>query len=125
MILYDCENYENCPKMIQPIVEKIEKNVLNTMFVGCWGVYCKKSENIERKYKKGVKTDTLVEYGGKVTAELMELYSKRKNIDCVILGGDNVYSTLIDLIPTTKSEENIYKVKSHDILGQLKEGYIN
>ena len=125
MILYDCENYQNCPKMIQPKVEKIEKNVLNTMFVGCWGVYCKKGESIERKYKKGIKTDTLVEYGGWITSELMAVYSKQKNIDCVILGGDNVYSTIIDFIPTTKSEENIYKIKSHDILGQLKEGYVN
>jgi hypothetical protein len=129
MFWYDCENYDNCPKMIEK-VEKINKNILNTMFVGCWGVYCKKGRSIERKYKKdkkkGIKKkEDDVEYGGGIASDLMGEYSNNKNIDCVILGGDNVYSTLIDSKPENEKELNEYKIKSHDILGQLKEGYIN
>ena len=129
MFWYDCENYDNCPKMIEK-VEKIKKNILNTMFVGCWGVYCKKGKSIERKYKKDKKKsikkkEETVEYGGGVASDLMSEYSKNKNIDCVILGGDNVYSTLIDSIPENEKELGEYKIKSHDMLGQLKEGYIN
>jgi hypothetical protein len=129
MFWYDCENYDNCPKMIEK-VEKIKKNILNTMFVGCWGVYCKKGKSIERKYKKDKKKsikkkEETVEYGGGIASDLMSEYSKNKNIDCVILGGDNVYSTLIDSIPENEKELDEYKIKSHDMLGQLKEGYIN
>jgi hypothetical protein len=129
MFWYDCEIYDNCPKMIEK-VEKIKKNILNTMFVGCWGVYCKKGESFERKYKKDKKKsikkkEDKVEYGGGVASDLMGEYSKSKNIDCVILGGDNVYSTLINFIPENEKELNEYKIKSHDMLGQLKEGYIN
>lgn len=130
MFWYDCENYDNCPKMIEK-VEKIKKNILNTMFVGCWGVYCKKGKSIERKYKKDKKKksikkkEEIVEYGGGIASDLMSEYSKNKNIDCVILGGDNVYSTLIDFKPENEKEINEYKIKSHDMLGQLKEGYIN
>jgi hypothetical protein len=130
MFWYDCENYDNCPKMIEK-VEKIKKNILNTMFVGCWGVYCKKGKSIERKYKKDKKKKSIkkkeetVEYGGGIASDLMSEYSKNKNIDCVILGGDNVYSTLINSIPENEKELDEYKIKSHDILGQLKEGYIN
>ena len=124
----DCKNYDNCPKMIEK-VEKIKKNILNTMFVGCWGVYCKKGESIERKYKEDKKKsikkkEETVEYGGGIASDLMGEYSKNKNIDCVILGGDNVYSTLIDFIPANYEELPQYKIKSHDILKQLEEGYI-
>ena len=35
-----------------------------------------------------------------------------KNIDCVILAGDNVYSTLIDYEPKNNDEIEKYKIKS-------------
>lgn len=79
--LFNCNNYDDCPKEFEG-KEKIDKDVFNLLFVGCWGVYCR--DDIEQDDS---------EYRQKIVSEAMAEYSKKKQIDVVILAGDNVYQS--------------------------------
>ena len=68
---------------------------------------------------------TEVVYGGKTASDLMIEYSKRYNIDAVVLAGDNVYSDPYYYEKYEKKFTKFDKNQLYLINKQLKEGYIN
>lgn len=122
----DCTNYndEKCPKALT-LINNIEKNKLELLFVGCWGVYCKDGEMDVIKYKKGEFKTSKGIFGGKSVAQGMAEYSMRNDIDAVILAGDNIYSRN----PTKEEMDNPknfpnLKDDLNDMELQFNEGFV-
>jgi hypothetical protein len=154
--MIDCNHYENCPKAITTDLVEFDKNVINFIFFGCWGTYCYdgKFNDIKFKYDEEKGKGKLKKedgfYVGKSAVDIMQKYSNKKEIEAVIIGGDNIYQThngdslskeLDDLLDTLNKElksihddsnkikyfENFKKKNTYDLLNnmdlQLKEGF--
>lgn len=122
----DCTNYndERCPKNISlENIDLTDKDTFNSIFLGCWGVYCKEGEHIAYKYKKReFKKDTKFYGQGYVIPDMVK-YSNTHQIDAVILAGDNVYGD----VPDRKLMERIQETGDSSLLfnieKQLREGF--
>jgi hypothetical protein len=103
--MYDCTNYDsdNCPKekKVKRVLKKF--HYLNTLLVGCWGVYCWYGYVQNKKYavkKEVVDDEKLFEifnnstelYGQKTVVRGMKQISKKIKPSALFLAGDNVYS---------------------------------
>ena len=108
--IFNCDNYDDCPKEFEG-EETIDKNVFNLLFVGCWGVYCR--DDIEEDGS---------EYRQKIVSIAMADYSKKNQIDVVILAGDNVYQSNDE---SKKSLPKELKVLKYDIDKQLDDGFLH
>ena len=108
--IFNCDNYDDCPKEFEG-EETIDKDVLNLLFVGCWGVYCR--DDIQDDL------DLESEYRQKIVSDAMAAYSKQNEIDVVILGGDNVYQSNDESI-----KKDDPKPLKYDIDSQLLYGFI-
>lgn len=109
----DCTNYndEKCPKALTLNTE-INKNNLQLLFVGCWGVYCREGEQDVIKYKKkGFTEPEKGIFGGRSVADGMSDFSRKNNVDAVILAGDNIYARN----PTE------YEIQNHLSIPNLKD----
>lgn len=108
--IFNCNNYDDCPKEFEG-EETIEKDVLTLLFVGCWGVYCR--DDIEENGS---------EYRQKIVSIAMADYSKKNQIDVVILAGDNVYQSNDE---SKKRLPKELKVLKYDIDKQLDDGFLH
>lgn len=120
----NCKNYYDCPKEKSIDTLYITNDVLETLFVGCWGTYCKKGQVTTGKFKEGKWKSQEVVYGEGYVVDSMINYSLNNNVDAVILGGDNVYSVSSDLI--SEEEKKLLKLgekSSYDIDKQISFGF--
>lgn len=123
-MLKNCTNYESvdCPKAVS-VKNRVDDTKMELLFVGCWGVYCRDGEMDQTKYKKGKFDTKKVVFGGKSVAQGMSEYSKRINVDSLILAGDNIYSRN----PTEEEMANPHKGLDetlYDMDLQLSEGFM-
>lgn len=125
----NCYNYDdiNCPKNMFLGDKIINKTEFHSLFLGCWGVYCKKGSHQAYKYKnKEEKFEIAYKtYGeGYVVSDMIN-YSQKNNLDAVILAGDNVYGDE----PDDKLKEKILKFGDNSLLynidKQLSTGFEN
>jgi hypothetical protein len=122
----NCENYYDCPKEKNMGVIYIDKNSLETIFVGCWGTYCKKGEVTTGKFKDGKWKKQEVIYGEGYVVDSMIEYSRNNDVEAVILAGDNVYSVPSDLVNDNEMVLLKSGLKSpYDIEKQLSIGFEN
>jgi hypothetical protein len=111
----DCTNYDdpNCPKGLTSD-SHINTPNLELLFVGCWGVYCKDGEVEMKTIKKGEVKISKETYGEKSVVESMTNYvNHNKNVNTVILAGDNIYSRSLtdeeELMITSKNWKEMKK----------------
>lgn len=114
----DCNNYENCPKLLSnPSLTK-EIIVSNTdykfklAFFGCWGVYGKDGIVEEFDIKKAKYYKAV--YGQQKVANKIKEYTRNNNVECLILAGDNIYGDTPNELQKEKSiniVKNIKKLK--------------
>ena len=76
--MINCNKYETCPKG-EKLYTNINRNNINLLFMGCWGVFCS-NELIKEQ-----------QYGGLSVANLMSEISNKFETRAVILAGDNIY----------------------------------
>jgi hypothetical protein len=152
----DCDNYNNetCKKgIIGPLIET-GKDELCFIFFGCWGTYCYEEPFELTKIKYDKEKDKIkfskneTKYVGKSAVKIMKQYSEKKEIQAVIIGGDNIYQspyfdvnklkdsdTLkeIEKIEDKKKKKNAFEAYKNSTLNdyindmdrQLKDGFEN
>ena len=119
----DCTDYTNCPKEII-YEEKIPDNVFTFLFVGCWGVYCKKGKHKVAKYKDKEWSYKDVIYGQGYVVPMMIEYSQINRINAVVLAGDNVYSDIPDEnLKSIIEQDETKKTSLYNIDKQLSKGF--
>lgn len=135
--MFDCTDYNKCPKYIQRPLIATDKSTLDLIFVGCWGVYCLDGDVSLIKFKWDKETSSVKKisererYGGYTAKRMMQQYAEEYDIDAVVLAGDNVYTDYqsdtiqMGLNPTSEKEASIAKDILYNINKQLKEGYID
>ena len=109
----DCTLYNdaNCPKGMD-LTNIINKDTLDFVTFGCWGVYCLDGEvNLE----KGKKI-----YGGLRVVKGLEEFAKIQPLDFVTLTGDNIYSR-----PLEETESEYTARPQFDIDRHLVDGFSN
>lgn len=119
-----CAVYENCAT--QRVVEvKTERNVLDFLFVGCWGVYCDQGEyTLFKSKKEGVEQTRIYRGQREVAAAIQEYVSEIPTISDMFLAGDNVYQVALENRSEGCSEEEI-KVRKEQFLSKLGVGFTN
>jgi hypothetical protein len=105
----DCSDYDgvSCPKGITVVKELTGVTTLNTIMVGCWGVYCwdgevnikewkglKDSEDLPEDVEKLFDKGTEI-YGQKSVVAGMRKYAEEKGCVALFLAGDNVYNFMV------------------------------
>lgn len=128
-MIKNCNNYEDetCPKGLSLTTNiSINPSVLDILFVGCWGTYCRDGTMDSFKYKKGNFEKSESTYGAKSVVQGMTEYSNTNKVDAIILAGDNIYSRNPndDEFQNPQKYPNL-KESLYDMSKQLQEGFVD
>lgn len=118
-----CAVYENCAT--QRLVEvKTERDVLDFLFVGCWGVYCDQGEyTLFKSKKEGVEQTRIYRGQREVAAAIQEYVSKIPTISDMFLAGDNVYQVALE--ERKEGSETQNEARKKNFLSKLGVSFTN